>query len=214
MSGCIAGCQYIPSVEYFAHWSHHGHLLLEGHEHYQKRTWRNKTSILGPDLPLTLTVPLTKGKNNQLHIQEVHIAYDTPWQKNHLHSLKTAYGRTAFFDEVLPGLEVIYQSPYEFLWNLNLDLLTYITSFLRGNWRFEVTSSFQHTYAPTVVDLRKGVPSGATQIEMDIALEYSQVQRIHKKHLPNLCILDALCHLGPEANDYLTRYGDKLYEKA
>jgi WbqC-like protein len=213
MSGCIAGCQYIPSVEYFAHWSQHGLLLLEGHEHYQKRTWRNKTAIQGYDLPLILTVPLSKGKNNQLHIQKVNIAYDTPWQKNHLHSLKTAYGKTAFFDEVLPGLESIYRSHYEFLWNLNLDLLTYFTSFLRGNWIFEVTSTFQPLYAPTIVDLRKGVPGGAAQIEMESSLEYSQVQRIDKKHLPNLCILDALCHLGPETSDYLTRYGDKLYEK-
>ena len=213
MSGCIAGCQYIPSIEYFAHWSHHGLLLIEGQEHYQKRTWRNKTAIQGYDLPLTLTVPLSKGKNNQLHIQEVHIAYDTPWQKNHLHSLKTAYGKTAFFDEVIPGLEAIYHSPYEFLWHLNLDLLTYITSFLRGNWTFEVTSAFQLTYEPSIVDLRKGIPCGATNIEMESSLEYSQVQRIHKKHLPNLCILDALCHLGPETTDYLTRYRDKLYEK-
>ena len=214
MSGCIAGCQYIPSVEYFAHWSHHGHLLLEGHEHYQKRTWRNKTSILGPDLPLHLTVPLTRGKNNQLLIQEVRIAYDSPWQKSHLQSLKTAYGKTAFFEELLPGLETIYQTHYELLWNLNIDLLTYLTSFLRGIWTFEVTSSFEHSYELTVVDLRKGVPSGVTQLELESSQEYSQVQRIHKKHLPNLCILDALCHLGPDTNDYLTRYGDKLYEKA
>lgn len=60
MTGCIAGIQYIPSIEYFAHWLQHGLLTIEHHEHFQKRTWRNKTAILGPDTPLIPYCSLAK----------------------------------------------------------------------------------------------------------------------------------------------------------
>jgi hypothetical protein len=213
MSGCIAGCQYIPSVEYFAHWKHHGLLLLEREEHYQKRTWRNKTAIQSPDLPLELTVPLRKGKNNQTPITEVRIAYDTPWQKHHLHSLKTAYGKTAYIEELLPGLEQLYQVPFDTLWNLNIDFIHFITSFLHGAWPLAYTSVFRPHYEDLDIDLRSGVPCGHSLTTFRHFPEYPQVQRIHKTHQSNLCILDALCHLGPETTDYLSRYGAKLYEK-
>jgi len=213
MSGCIAGCQYIPSVEYFAHWHHHGHLILEHEEHYQKRTWRNKTAIQSTALPLSLTVPLRKGKNQQIPITEVTIAYDTPWQKNHLHSLKTAYGRTAFFEELLPGLEQLYSVPYDTLWKLNLDFIQFITTFLQGAWTYEFTTDFLQQYDDTVIDLRQGVGCGISRGQSISIPEYPQVQRIHKTHQSNLCILDALCHLGPETTGFLSRYGGKLYEK-
>lgn len=212
MIGCVVGCQYIPSVEYFAHWKHHGHIHIERHEHYQKRTWRNKTAIPGPDVPLVLTVPLRKGKHQQANIADVRIAYDTPWQKTHLHSLKAAFGKSAFFEEVLPDLERIYQTPYTTLWELNEELLQYIISLLNGLWTFELTKDFQPSYPWPIKDLRSGVPCGRASDDRSVYPEFVQVQRIHKTHQPNLCILDALCHLGPETNDYLSRYSFKLYD--
>ncbi|HSF88891.1 MAG TPA: WbqC family protein [Saprospiraceae bacterium] len=213
MNGCIAGIQYIPSIEYFAHWHHHGLLTIEQYEHYQKRTWRNKTAILSPDEPLILTVPLRKGKHQQKLISEVQIAYDEPWINMHLKSLKTAYSKTAYFDEVISGLEDLLMLKYEKLWDLNLDCLHYITALIGGRWDIELSNEYLHQYPVEIVDLRAGVRRENQFRNKDEFPAYQQVQRLHGSHLANLSIFDVLCHLGPETNQYLARYATKLYEK-
>jgi len=212
MTVCVAGSQYIPSIEYFAHWMRNGLLTLEAHEHYQKRTWRNKTAILGPEIPLILTVPLQKGKHQQLLIGQVAIAYDEPWYKNHMSAIKTAYGKTAYFNEIASGLEHIYLSGISTLWELNKVIIEFIIDLLPGEWRSDLTDHFHHHFTPQVVDLRHGVPAGLyAQPGLPYPV-YQQVQRLHKTHLPNLSILDALCHLGPDTYTYLDKYATILYD--
>src|SRR6187549_3583965 len=96
-----------------------GHMTIERHEHFQKRSWRNKTAILGPDNPMQLTVPLQKGKHQQKMIDEVLISYDEPWPKIHFSGIKAAYGKTAFFNEIGSGLEEILFAETKSLWILN-----------------------------------------------------------------------------------------------
>lgn len=212
MGRCVVGLQYLPSIEFFAHWSHHGSIILEAHEHFQKRTWRNKTAILGPDHPVVLTIPLAKGKHQQKPIRDVRISYEEPWIKTHLGSLQAAYGKTAFGEEVLSGVQSILQEKHTLLWTLNLSCLTWVTSMLKGLWPIEWTSKFYETYPEDTNDLRKGIPGG-TDFTKTIALPvYPQVHRLDKAHQPNLSILDLLCHLGPGSNDYLAKYANKLYD--
>jgi hypothetical protein len=213
MNVCIAGIQYIPSIEYFAHWLHHSHLTIEQHEHFQKRSWRNKTAILGPDQPLYLTVPLRKGKHQQKLITDVQIAYNEAWINMHLRSLKTAYGKTAYFDEVISGFEDILMSKHDKLWDLNMHCVQYITSLISGRWDLSLSHDYMLHYPMDVVDLRAGVPAGESLKKTEELPSYQQIQRLHKSHLPNLSIFDVLCHLGPETNGYLSRYANKLYDK-
>jgi len=211
MTTCILGCQYIPSAEYFAHWLHHGEIHMEAHENYQKRTWRNRTCILSPGDPLSLTVPLQKGKHQQQDIREVQIAYDEPWPEKHIRSLQTAFGNTAFGEEVLEGLFEILKSENERLWDLNLLIIEHLTSLLSGKWTYRLTFDFKASYPNEVVDLRKGIPAGESSIPNEALPVYQQVQRLHQSFQPNLTILDALCHLGPGTMDYLARYAAQLY---
>lgn len=211
--GCILGSQYIPSVEYFAHWLYHNGITLEAHEHFQKKTWRNKTCILGADAPHPLTVPLQKGKHQQMHIQDVRVAYDEDWPTKHLRSINTAYGKTGFVEEVISGLEPILTKPHDTLWHLNLAILEYVTMLLKGSWRFTVSDMYMAKTTEDIIDLRVGIPCGQPQTGGNFP-KYGQVLRINKPHQPNLSILDVLCHLGPGTYDYLNRYASKLYDKS
>ena len=214
MFKCIVGCQYMPSVEFFAHWYHHGIIHIESHETYQKRTWRNKTAILGSDGPLFISVPLRKGKHHGMPIQDVRIAYDQDWHRIHFNSLKTAYGKTAFYDEVESGLEEILFSGEESLWEMNLVILQYLVSMLRGSWPFTFTTEYIATYGSEVKDLREGIPAGETTFYPSHLPVYEQVLRLEKSHIPNLSILDVLCHKGPEARDYIAGYATQLYKQS
>ncbi len=211
MNTCILGCQYIPSIEYFAHWLHHEKICIEAHENFQKRSWRNRTCILSPGKILTLTVPLQKGKHQQLNIQGVKIAYDEPWPEKHIRSLQTAYGKTAYAEEALYGIREILDSKKEKLWDLNLALLDYLTFLMRGSWKYSFTNNFISNYPDEVSDFRYVLPAGKTRLPIEALPTYPQVQRLQQSFQPNLTILDALCHLGPGTMDYLTRYAALLY---
>ena len=212
MSHCIAGSQYIPSIEYFAHWTYHGSIMLEGQEHYQKRTWRNKTAILGPEAPTFLTIPLRRGKNQGMMIGDVGIAYDSPWPDIHLRTLQAAYGKTAYGEEILSGFASILQARHERLWDLNLAILQEVTSMLKGTWDLMFSETYIKTYPEETIDLRKGVPGGIARVEADAQISYPQVHRLGQSHQPNLCIFDLLSHLGPDSTNYLSRYAQKLYD--
>lgn len=211
MTGCIAGCQYMPSIEFFCHWMHHHTIVLEAHEHFQKRTWRNKTGILTPSEPLFLSVPLKGGKHNGMNIRLIEIAYDEDWYRIHYNSIKTAYGKTSFFEEIEADLKAILFDQPRYLWDLNMQLLTFFTTLLKGKWEIKFSKSFIPAYPDEVIDLRHGVPAGMPDVNLLEAPHYEQVQRINKTHMPNLSILDVICHLGPETNEYLLRYAQKLY---
>ncbi|HUR32143.1 MAG TPA: WbqC family protein [Saprospiraceae bacterium] len=212
MTSCVAGSQYMPSVEYFAHWLYHGGIVIEAHEHFQKRSWRNKTAIQGPEKPLYLSVPLRKGKNNQLPIREVAIAYDEPWFKIHDQSIRTAYGKTPFFEEIEQDIHNILFSQHERLWDLNLQAIQFFTGLIPGNWPLTFSNEYNPVLSNEITDIRYGIPAGRTIIELQALPIYNQIHRLTKSHLPNLSILDVLCHLGPETKDYIVRYSKQLYQ--
>lgn len=211
MTTCLLGCQYLPGVEFFAHWSHYGRMTIEAHEHFQKRSWRNRTVIQGMNAPLSLTVPLKQGKHQQMPIQSVEIAYHEPWIHLHLTSLQSTYGKTAFANEVLPGINQILLSHHKLLWTLNIALLDHIISLMRAPYTYTVSDAYVLISNHSVEDKRKGIPAGFASIPYDQVPVYPQVHRLAHPFQANLSILDVLCHLGPQSADYVARYAAKLY---
>lgn len=195
----------MPSVEYFAAWWKASTVWLEGNEHYQKRSWRNKTCISSPTNPLVLTVPLQKGKHQQMPIQQVTVAYEENWTSKHMHSLQTTYGKTAFGEEILDGIQQILSQQPAQLWNLNTAILCFILEMLPALKPYKITSSYIKNYPAGSHDMRKGIAC-CLAINGETYPAYAQVQRIGKSFQPNLSILDALCHLGPDTIDYLAKY--------
>ena len=144
-------------------------------------------------------------------IREVEISYDEPWHRVHLSSISSAYGRTAFFEEMEDDLQKILLQKHNTLWGLNLTLIGFFTDLLHGEWAFSLTQSYVPVTAPEELDLRGGVPAGVSATPNMHIPTYVQVHRLNKTFLPNLSILDLLCHLGPGAKDYLDQLAKKLY---
>src|SRR4030095_5461135 len=208
----VAGLQYLPSIEFFARWLHHGTLFLEKHENYQKRTWRNKTAILGPEKPVLLSIPLRKGKNQGKLITSVEISYDEPWERIHMGSLQTAYGKTAFFEEFESTLNSIFIKQHKYLWEMNMEFLLYLISFFPGECKIDYTKTYEPILPDHILDLRSGIPAGSVSMKMSSSPMYQQIHRLANSHLPNLSILDVLCHLGPGTYEYLQHYAVELYK--
>ena len=111
--------QYLPPVAYFAVLSQVQTVYLEAHEHYQKRSYRNRAQLVGANGLMLLSVPLKKGKHQQMPIHKVEIDYKKPWFSEHWHSIKSAYGKSPFFEFYAEPIEQMIRRNPAHLFGLN-----------------------------------------------------------------------------------------------
>lgn len=174
-------------------------MVIEKHENYQKRSFRNKCVITNAYGPQTLTVPLKKGKHERQPITEVQIAYDEPWQKNHLAAIKTAYSSAPYFEYYYPSIEQLYHSAEDPLFEFNWSILEYFTRTLQLP---VPTTSETYSRTPTAIDFRGRL--NPRNYQDNTLPKYNQVFEDRHGYLPNLSILDLIFCKGPEAGGYLT----------
>ncbi len=194
--------QYLPPVQYFTKLLHYPLVLVEAQEHYMKGTYRNRCHIAGANGLLRLSIHLEKGKNEQQPIREVRMSYRENWQHWHWEGIKSAYGKSPFFEHYADAIEPFYHQQYEFLFDWNWDLLQTITKLLGIQTNIQFTTEYQSNPPDGVFDLRNVIsPKEHRQVPDPHFQPIRYEQVFIEKHgfLPNLSILDLLFCTGPEA---------------
>jgi hypothetical protein len=191
--------QIFGPIGYFAVYYNHTALIIEKFDNYQKRSWRNRYQILTVNGPLTLSIPLAKGKNNRQTITDVAISYDQNWIAGHLHTLRSAYGKSPYFDYYFPDIEKILRKKYKFLFDLNETALRFMLPKTGTSLSFSSTTLYKRNYSDCL-DLR----DSSIDISADI-IRYPQVWQDKFDFIPNLSILDLLFCMGPEAPVHLKK---------
>jgi len=179
---------YLPPVSWCRATVAVGELVLEGHEHYQKGSWRNRCEIAGPNGRQLLSIPLVKGKNNKMPIRDVRIAYDEPWQRQHWRTIRTAYGNAPFFEHYSHELASFYEKKYNFLFDFNFELIEFVL-LQKMKWpgRIRITDTWQ-PFKPHI-----SVTSP----------RYPQVFEDKNGFLSDLSVIDLLMCAGKNGLDYL-----------
>jgi hypothetical protein len=165
---------------------------IEIHENYQKRSMRNRTQILAANGILNLSIPLEKGKN-QKTIKDVKISYDDNWTREHIMTLKSAYGSSPYFEYYFDRLEKIINTKHAFLFDLFKATYKFCNKVI-GPIELNTTDQYDN-FREDVIDLRQSKPN----IKFDIP-QYFQVFEDKFGHVQNLSILDAIFNLGPETS--------------
>jgi len=182
-------------------------IYIEKHEHYQKRSYRNRYSVLTANGIITLSIPLKKGKNAGIPISEVCISYDENWVDKHLHCLRSAYGSSPYFEFYYYDIEHILKKKHSSLFQLNLETIEFAVNKLKLSLKICFTQSYQTNY-PEWTDLRNN-----DWKSYQSSLKYPQVWENKFNFVPNLSILDLLFCTGPEAVSYLTKmYGHQQHQ--
>ena len=162
--------------------------LFNKHENYQKRSFRNRFYILTANGAKSLSIPLKKGKNKQLSIIDVEIAYHDNWEKNHLNAIKSAYGKSPFFEHYFPLILEVYKQKHALLFDFNLKTFNVVNEILNLNKAENYTQFYQPN---TKIDFKKP------------ANPYPQVFEYKYGFVPIPSILDLIFCCGPEAILYL-----------
>lgn len=193
--------QILSPINIFSYYSSSEILFIEMCENYQKRSFRNRYSILTSQGPLSLTIPLRKGKNNQMLISEVAIAYDEPWIDNHCNTIKSAYGKSPFFEFYFDDYRSILESKHEKLVDLNMTFLKWALRKLKSNLEIKLTTEYLANTSD-YIDTRKSYKAVN-------AVPYPQVWQEKFDFVPNLSILDLLFCQGNQALSILKQMQDQ-----
>jgi hypothetical protein len=189
---------YLPSIAFFSILSRYDTVWLESQEHYQKRTYRNRSHIASANGILRLTVPLKKGKNEQQPITEVAIAYDEGWQRQHWNSIVSAYQNAPYFDFYAPYLQPYFERTFPLLFDFSRSIVEKLIELLQIEVILKSTRSYSKNPGEEITDFRGEIhPRKAPAADLP-----AYVQVFMEKHgfLPNLSILDLLFCTGPQAS--------------
>lgn len=174
-------------------------VILESHESYQKRSYRNKCFLAGPQGKISFSIPLKKGKHEQQLITEVEISYDEDWTRQFKQLCQTNYSRSAFLEHLINDLSAILDHKHQYLYELNTALLNWISHFLELEFELKETEDYHVQYAEDINDYRQHwLPKQKHENNF-----YPQVFEDKNGFITGLSILDLLFCCGKEAILYL-----------
>jgi hypothetical protein len=192
---------YLPPVSYLALCLHSEKVLIEQFETYRKQTCRNRCRICGPNGLQTLSVPVIKVNGNHTLTKDIRIAASVPWQRLHWRSIETAYNNSPFFLYYKDELEKVFGKQFDFLLDLNANLLEIISRMLRVEMKTGFTEEFV-TNPEGIRDCRES--SKKKNIISDRTIPpYTQVFSQKHGFLPDLSIIDLIFNMGPESAGFL-----------
>ena len=121
---------------------------------YQRKDFNNRNKIKTSSGPLWLTVPVKSSGRLDSIITDIEIINDG-WQKKHLKSIELNYKKTPYFEQYFFGLRKILDTPYQYLVDLNFDILVYVLNVLDIDTKIVKASDyfFEGTKSELVLDM-------------------------------------------------------------
>ena len=189
---------YLPSIAYFAAIHDADGIILERNENYTKQTYRNRCHIVTSQGKETLILPLTS-KHGKVLITDVRIDYSQKWLNNHWRAIQSAYGKAPFFEYYKEDLEKVLFRNTQFLYDLNIELLSMCLKWLKWGMTIKETEVYHKSPVLHVLDLRSAInPKNEENLQHFYRTSiYYQV--FGNTFVKNASIIDLIFCEGPEA---------------
>ncbi|MEG1622185.1 MAG: WbqC family protein [Alistipes sp.] len=196
----ILPATYLGSTTYFAHLLRE-ECVVDIHEHFLKRSERNRAHILTASGVMDLTVQVQRANHPQTPMCEMQIDYSKRWQHQHHIALLSAYKSSPYFDFYWDELAPFYEKKYDFLVDYNIALTRVLLRLLGHAERMPHLSLQYLTAEDGDQDLRPKQTEGS----LLCAEPYMQVFSDRMPFEPNLSVVDLLFAEGPSASAVLAR---------
>ena len=189
----VLNSSYFPTINYFRCLKSFSNSYIDLFEQHQRHSSRNRTTILGANGTILLTVPIKK--KSKTIMKDIKIA-NQEWQRKHIMSIQSAYGSAPFFIHYFEDIKQLINSKYTYLVDLNNNIMKYFIKQLEIENTINYTNIYQKSYPENYMDFRDKI--NITQHKKI----YHQI--FGEKFLSNLSIIDLIFNLGPEAKKYIT----------
>ena len=156
-------------------------------------SFKNRMVIATAQGPLHLSIPIVGGRDQKTPMNEVRIAYDSPWKSQHFKAISVNYKRAPYFEYYVDSLKALYDNEYAYLNDFLMATQQWTKQQLKSKWLIE-TSLEQ----PTIHLENKWMDSikpNNFQTEGE-QFQYQQVFDEQTGFIQNTCIIDALFAMG------------------
>jgi hypothetical protein len=189
---------YLGSVEYFAHLAQHGEeCIVDIHEHYIKRSERNRAQIMTANGVMALSVHVVNANRPRTPMHKMHIDYSKRWQHQHWIALLSAYRSSPYFDYYAPHLEQFYNREFTSLVEYNTALTKLLMRLLGIGGELRLSEGYVEA-SEGDTDLR--IKNRESHFDSP---RYFQLFSDRFPFEPNLSVVDLLFSEGPAAIDFL-----------
>jgi hypothetical protein len=189
--------QYLPPISYFVKLAAFNAVVLEKHERFPKRTYRNRCYINSAQGTDRLVVPLVRGGRSTTG--EVRIDYSQKWLTRHWRALQSSYGKAPYFEHYGPGLRDVLFMKYDFLLELNKALLSLCLDWLGLPIPILETRQYEKAPEGAVIDLRNTIIAKKRTELQETEFPFTYTQVFGSKFVPDLSVVDLVFCTGPEA---------------
>lgn len=192
-------------VQYMVKMLQYEQVFIEAFENFPKQTFRNRYEILAANSPVSLVIPVVKGRGRKVKIKDLKISYDTDWQRNHWRTIFSAYNSSPFFEYYKDDILPFFEKPWKYLFDYNQSSLQTVCELLELEPQLHLTTDFE-TIPPETLNFREAINPKSHKASPDehfIPEPYTQVFSDRFGFTPNLSILDLLFNEGPNSLNVL-----------
>lgn len=195
---CIIDLHYLPSIEYFCALKTFNEVIFEKHEHFVKQSFRNRCYINTAHGKAMLSVPLTEKHGNVL-IKDIRIDYAQKWQNNQWRTIESAYSNAPYFEHYAGEIHKAIYKSYSFLFDLNLDLLSFCLQSLKWNLSRSESVSWENGSLEETIDLRSAISAKKHHSSRSFYSHVPYYQVFGNQFVENLSLIDLLFCEGPRS---------------
>lgn len=197
----VVESQYFPSLEFFSLIKNESEILIDGHEHFVKQTFRNRCYILAADKVLPLSIPLI-GVNKKILTKDIKIDFIQKWQNQHWRAIRSAYSKSPYFEYYADYVHDIIYTNHTFLIDLNHDILTFCQRVLEFDFKINYSNEYVEPHNGTLNDMRSIIHPKKSFEDRKIHIPQPYTQTFGSKFVSNLSIIDLIFCMGPESQNY------------
>ena len=168
-----------------------------------------------------LTIPIG-AHYTRARIVDIPLPEDRKWQKTHWRTITLNYSKAPYFKEHAEFFDGLYRRQFQYLWELNLEIINYLlrcfeieVEIVRTS-ELELDPEIKHTDGLIEILKRVGAktylsgPSGKDYLEYDkfpqnglelkfFSFQHPVYEQRYAGFEPNLSAIDILFNLGPQA---------------
>jgi hypothetical protein len=225
MSTPILSAFYFGSVEHYRLLSHHPQVIIDIGEHYERQSYRTRTSIVGPNGVQDLAVQIARRSGKKMPMRTVGLSYIETWPQQHVHAIRSAYGNTPWFIHFIDEIEAVVLQRYDRL--VELDLATMRLGMKWLGLRTEVVVSEEYVEVASgksraASSTGPNLPLAASELPLELldlrtsfhtkrplppvisaAPPYPQIFADRHGFQPRMSVIDLVMNTGPEARSFL-----------
>lgn len=215
---------FIPWVGYFSKINQSNIFVILDNVQFEKNGFTNRNKIKNSQNTIWLTIPVNLSNYLSTKIKDIRIANIRNWKEKNLSTVKMNYAKAPFFNEIFELYENILNKDFQYLIDLNVELILTIINYLNIEINVKYASNISNNLNSTELLLDICKKSNATEYligaggnkYMDKSIfEINNIKlsqynlkgfkypQLWGDFVPNLSILDLLFNCGKESINYI-----------